>query len=96
MRAVLGAKAGLEKVIGDDQVLLANVRMMLGAMENDLGNYPAAVSELELAQSLDPSNSEIPAMLSTARENLRGSGKSVRFVSIQDIIDMLSSPGKRP
>lgn len=96
LRAALGNKAGLEKVIGDDNSMLANVRMMLGAVENDLGNYPAAVSELELAQSLDPSNSEIPAMLSTARENLRGGGKSVRFVSIQDIIDMLSLPGKRP
>jgi tetratricopeptide (TPR) repeat protein len=96
LRAALGNKAGLEKVIGDDQVLLANVRMMLGGVENDLGNYPAAVSELELAQSLDPSNSDIPRMLSTVRENLRGGGRGVRFVSIQDIIDMLSSPGKRP
>ncbi len=95
LRAALDNKVGLEKITDNDSGILANTRMLLGAMENDLGNYRLAVSELELAQSLDPSNSEISKMLSTARENLQGGGKGVRFVSIQDIVDMLG-PSKRP
>jgi Flp pilus assembly protein TadD len=98
LRAAFGNQTGLEKVTGNDNELLANVRMLLGAMENDLGNYATAVRELELAQSLDPANPEIPGMLKTAKENLQGGGKSkgVRFVSIQDILDVLSPPKKQP
>jgi len=96
LRAAFENKVGLEKVTDNDADLLANMRMLLGAVENDLGNYRVAVSELELAQSLDPSNPEIPKMLSTARENLQGGSKGVRFVSIQDIIDALSPPKKQP
>ncbi|MEP7341450.1 MAG: hypothetical protein ABI977_27210 [Acidobacteriota bacterium] len=98
LRAAFGNQAGMEKVVGNDNGSLANVRMLLGAMENDLGNYSAAVRELELAQSLDPANSEIPGMLKTAKENLQSGGRSkeARFVSIQDILDALSPPKKQP
>jgi tetratricopeptide (TPR) repeat protein len=95
LRAALNNKAGLEKLTDNDAGLLTNAHMLLGVVENDLGNHRVALKELELAQILAPSNPEIPKMLDTVRENLQDGGKGIRFVSVQDIIDLLSPPKKR-
>lgn len=100
LRAALGDSVALKEFLQGSpdtaNVMMVNMHGMLGLMENDLGNFTAAMSELETAQSLAQKISELPdatisKMIVVVKQNLQGSVKrpGVRIVSIQEIVEAL-------
>jgi len=100
LRAALSDSVALKEFMSGppdaSNLVIANLHGMLGLMENDLGDFNAAISELEIAQSLAQkfSGSPEPAisrMIDIAKKNLQGGSRStsVRIVSIREIVEML-------
>ncbi len=90
-RRVLENPTGIKEVAGDAEEVFGTVHFLIGAMENDLGNYRVAVAELEAAQRLDPGNADIRETLATARANLNGGGG--HLVSIGQLFGMTGGLG---
>jgi hypothetical protein len=100
LRAALSDSVALKEFMSGapnaSNAMIVSLHGMLGLMENDLGNFNAAISELELAQSLARNFSGSPdptisRMIDIAKKNLQGGSKSasVRIVSIRDLVEML-------
>lgn len=100
LRAALSDSVALKEFLSHSATtsdsMIITLHGMLGLMENDLGNFNAAITELELAQSLvrnlsGSPDSTISRMIEIAKQNLQSGGKSpsVRIVSIREIVEAL-------
>ncbi|MDQ3011704.1 MAG: hypothetical protein M3X11_13480 [Acidobacteriota bacterium] len=100
LRAILSDSVTLQEFMKNDpnssNAMIVPMHGMLGLMENDLGNFNAAIKELETAQRLvqtitGSSDPTISRMVEIAKKNLQGGNRStsVRIVTIQEIVEAL-------